>query len=299
MEMVSLNRRFLLGNFRGAFVVDGKGRNPVETIFKLMFDHGFIDGLLTCSRGGNLPRLFLESSEVELPSKNACFGVNSLLKRAIQKYRLSKLAVYAPACTFDGLNKTQYFGIGCNWTKTAISLKVGFLCPGLLTENGFTAEVADLTGKELKVNRFYFSGGELIYRLEDGSTVRVLPSVHHHYVNSPCRYCLNMAAKGTDITCASLEREDRVLLIVRSERGWSTLAHLQKASPGELLFRKADEELLTDLEKFLKEKILLNIADIVERVELGLPVPKWNDNKLRKFYRIWNSVDVNFEEEVF
>lgn len=297
--MVSLNRRFLIGNFRGAFVVEGRGKNPVETIFKLMLDHSFIDGLLTCSKEGDSPRLILKSNEVELPSKNTCFGINSLLKKAIQKYRFSRLAVYAPACSFDGLNKTQYFGIGCNWTKTAISLKVGFLCPGLLTENGFTVEVTDLAGRPLRVKRFYFDGGELFYLLEDGTGLKVLPSVHHHYTNSACRYCLNMAAKGTDITSVNLRDEDRALLIVRSERGWSTLAHLQKASPGEVLFRKADENLLTEVEHFLKEKVLLNIADIVERVELGLPVPKWSDNKLRKFYRIWNSVDINFEEEVF
>jgi len=297
--MVSLNRRFLIGDFRGAFVVEGKGKNPIESIFRLMIEHQFIDGLLTCSKTGDSPKLILKSDEVELPSKNTCFGVNSLLKRAIQKYRFSKLAVYAPACTFDGLNKTQYFGIGCNWTKTAISLKVGFLCPGLLTENGFTAEVSDIAGKPGKVERFYFDRGELFYLLEDGNSIKVPPSVHHHYVNSACRYCLNMAAKGTDITCVSLKEEDKVLFIVRSERGWSTLAHLQKVSPGEVLFRKADGEPLSSVENFLREKILLNIADIVERVELGLPVPKWNDNKLRKFYRIWNSVDVNFEEEVF
>jgi len=297
--MVSLNRRFLMGDFRGAFIVEGRGKKPVETIFKLMLDRGFIDGLLTCSRDGDSPKLILKSSEVELPSKNTCFGVNSLLKRAIQKYRFSRLAVYAPACSFDGLNKTQYFGIGCNWTKTAISLKVGFLCPGLLTKNGFTAEVTDIAGKPLKVERFYFDGGELFYRLEDGTELKIPPSVHHYYTNSACRYCLNMAAKGTDITSVDLKDEDRALLIVRSERGWSTLAHLQKAYPGELLFRKAEENILAELEQFLKEKVLLNIADIVERVELGLPVPKWSDNKLRKFYRLWNSVDINFEEEVF
>ncbi len=297
--MVSLNRRFLIGNFRGAFVVEGKGKNPTESIFRLMIKHRFIDGLLTCSKTGESPKLILKSDEVELPSKNTCFGVNSLLKKAIQKYRFSRLAVYAPACTFDGLNKTQYFGIGCNWTKTAISLKVGFLCPGLLTENAFTAELADIAGKSIGVKRFYFDGGNLFYLLEDGASLKIPLSAHHHYTNSACRYCLNVAAKGTDITCVNLKEEDRILLIVRSERGWSTLAHLQKIAPGEVLFRKAQEDLLASVENFLREKILLNIADIVERVELGLPIPKWNDNKLRKFYRIWNSVDINFEEEVF
>ena len=297
--MVRLNRRFLIGEFRGAFVVDGRGKNPVEEIFKLMFEGKFIDGLLTCSKDGTSPKLILKGEDVELPSKNACFGVNSLLKKAIQKYRLSRLAVFAPACVFDGLNKTQYFGIGCNWTKTAVSLKFGFLCPGVLTDKGFLVEVKDITGKDLQLERFYLREGSLYYLLEDGSNVRVPSSVHHQYVNSPCRYCLNMSAKGTDITCVYTEEEDKTLLIVRSERGWSTLAHIQKSFPGELLFRKATGELLQSVEDFLKEKMLLNVGDIIDRVDLGLPVPKWNDNKLRKFYRIWNSADINLEEEVF
>ena len=297
--MVALNSRFLLGEFKETFLVDGKGSNPVETVFKVMLDSNFIDGLLTCSEDGNSPALILESGNVKIPGRNACFGINSLLKKAIQKYRLSKLAVFAPACTFDGLNKTQYFGIGCNWTKTAVALKVGFLCPGLLTERAFLSEVVDVAGERTGVKRFFFREGKLYYELKNGRTVPVPPEVHHRYINSACRYCLNMSARGTDLTCVYLEERDKVLFIVRSERGLSTLAQVQRSSPSAVFFRKASRESVEELLSFLKEKILLNISDIIERVELGLPVPKWNDNKLRKFYRLWNSVDVNSEEEVF
>ncbi len=297
--MVALNSRFLIGKYREAFIVDGKGENPVKLIFAVMLEHGLIDGLLTASRDGTSPRLTFSTSDLEVPERNACFGVNSLLKKAVQKYRLSKLAVFGPACTFDGLNKTQYFGIGCNWTKTAVALKVSFLCPGILTDTAFMSEVVDVAGKRAEVSRFYFQGGELHYQLKTGEEVTVPPSLHHRYVNSACRYCLNLSGKGTDLTAIYLKERDKALLIVRSERGLSTLAQVQRSSPSTLYFRKADRREVESLIPFLKEKVILNISDIIERVELGLPVPKWNDNKLRKFYRLWNSVDVNSEEEVF
>lgn len=297
--MVALNSGFLLGKFREAFIVDGRGSNPVEVIFKVMLQFNFIDGLLTCSENGESPRLILKGDEVKVVHTNSCFGINALLKKAIQKYRLSKLAVYAPSCTIDGLNKTQYFGIGCNWTKTAIALKVSFLCPGLLTDKGVTAEVVDLCGKPGEISRFFFEGNRLYYSLSDGSSVTVPVEVHHRYVNSACRYCLNPAGKGTDVTCINVREEGKAVLLVRSERGWSTLAQVQKRCPGSVRFMKADRKLLEEITAFLREKMLLNIADIVERVDLGLPLPKWNDNKLRKFYRLWNSTDINLEEEVF
>ena len=299
--MVVLDEKLLVGKYKEAFLVESRNEreNPVKVLFSLMLDYNLIDGILTASRNGNTPRLILKSSELEIPERNACFGINSLLKKAIQKYRLSKLAVFGPACTFDGLNKTQYFGIGCNWTKTAIALKVSFLCPGILTERGFQAEVTDILGKTEKVERFFFENGELYYRFKNKSKIKIPPDTHHSYIISPCRYCLNLSGKGTDLTCVYLSKDNRTTIIVRSERGLSLLAQVQKKSPQSLIFKRISNEKFADFFHFLKEKFMLNAADIIERVELGLPVPKWNDNKLRRFYRVFNSIDVNFEEEVF
>lgn len=297
--MVVFDEKLLIGKYKEAFLVEGKGKNPVKVLFNLMLNYNLIDGLLTASSKGNNPRLILRSSELEIPERNACFGINSLLKKAVQKYRLSKLAIFGPACTFDGLNKTQYFGIGCNWTKTAIALKVSFLCPGILTERGFQAEVCDIFGKAEHVERFFFKNGKLCYELKSKSEVQIPTDIHHSYTITPCRYCLNLSGKGTDLTCVYLNRKDRTIIIVRSERGFSLLAQVQKKSPLSLTFRRILKEKFTDFFPFLKEKFMLNAADIIERVELGLPVPKWNDNKLRRFYRVLNSIDVNSEEEVF
>ncbi|WP_456342756.1 Coenzyme F420 hydrogenase/dehydrogenase, beta subunit C-terminal domain [Thermovibrio sp.] len=300
--MLSLNERFLLGSYKKVFLAKSSGKNPIKVFFKLMLKKGLIDGILTCGEeeGRPVPSLFLKAEEVKISLLNRCFGVNTLLKRAVQKYRLSKLAVLAPSCMFDGLNKTQYFGIGCNWTKTAVALKVGLLCMGALTETAQIAEITHITGKRKRVKRVFFGSGALYYETDDGESVEVPPRVHHSYTLTACRYCLNMSAKGTDITFVPKENPEEGLFIVRSERGWYTLAQVQKLAPGELKLKAAPKEEVESIISCLREKTLLNINDILERIELGLPVPKWSDNKLRKFYRAWNSVeDTNLEEEVF
>jgi coenzyme F420 hydrogenase subunit beta len=300
--LLVLDEKFLLGSYKKVFKVKSSEGKPIESLFKLMLQNGLLDGLLTCKETGqsSVPNLITKAEEVELPSLNRCFGVNALLKKAVQKYKLNKLALFAPACMFDGLNKTQYFGIGCNWTRTAVALKVGFLCTGALTENALLAETSHLTGKPQKVIRFYYEGDKLFYQLKDGREIPVKLEVHHKYTLSACKYCLNMASKGTDITCIPLKNPEEAFFIVRSERGWYTLAQIQKLNPEKLKFKGIKEEEIKGIVSLLKEKMLMNIGEIIERIELGLPVPKWSDNKLRKFYRLWNSIeDTNLEEEVF
>jgi len=299
--LLSLNERFLLGSYKKVFKVQSSEGSPIEKLFKLMLEKGFTDGLLTCREedGHSQPALILEPEEVKIPQVNRCFGVNGLLKRAVQKLRLNRLAVFAPACMFDGLNKTQYFGIGCNWTKTAVALKVGLVCAGALTETAQKAEVAHITGRPEKVERAFYHGSSLCYRLEGGEDIQVPAEIHHRYTITACRYCLNLSAKGTDISFAPLKEEREGLFIVRSERGWFTLAQIQKGAPAELRFQVATAGEIEEITRALRKKMLLNVQDILERIELGLPVPKWSDNKLRKFYRLWNSIEDNLEEEVF
>jgi coenzyme F420 hydrogenase subunit beta len=296
--MLSLDEKFLIGKYRKVFEVTSERGNPLEEILKLMFLENLIDGLLTCSEDGFKPELILSKEKVKVPKKNACFGINSFLKKAVQKYSLSKLAVLAPSCVFDGINKTQYYGIGCNWTKTAIAIKIGILCPGNLKSSSFEAELLDISKKIGKVERIFFEGDHFFYEVE-GEDVKVPIEIHHRYISSACRYCLNLSAKGSDITYVPIKEENRALFIVRSERGWSTIGRLQMKYPGLILFKKAEEKLVDGILEFLRRKMLLNIGDIIDRIELGLPLPKWNDQKLRKFYKIWNSINFDYEEEVF
>ncbi|ADU97085.1 Coenzyme F420 hydrogenase/dehydrogenase, beta subunit C-terminal domain [Thermovibrio ammonificans] len=294
--MLNLNREFLIGEFKRAFKVESREGTPLERLFKLMFKSRMIDGLLTANREGT-PILAKDEKEVEINRLNRFFGVNKLLKTAIQKHRLNKLAIFGPSCLIDGLNKAQYFGIGCNWAKTAVALKVGLLCLGSTTKEAAEAEMLEITGRRLTPVKSYIDGGKLITETAEGEEVELEPAVHHYYSNTACRYCLNLCAKGSDLTYVPLKGEKEALFIVRSERGWRTLAQVQQKFPGELLFKPENGE-LDRISALLKEKMLHNVAEIIERVELGLPVPKWSDNKLRKFYRAWNSVE-NREEEVF
>jgi len=299
--VLRLDESFLLGKYKKAFKTVSKEGTPIETLFNLMFRENLIDGLLTYSKekGKVVPKLILREGEFLQPQVPFGFGLNSLLKKAIQKYRLSKLAVFGTSCVLDGLNKTQYYGIGCNWVKTAVALKVGQLCLGNITEEGIRALLLHLKGRGEKLKRAFIEERELIFQTDKGK-LKIPMEVLHKYILSACRYCLNLSSRGSDITYVQKERENEGLFIIRSERGWYTVAKLQKRAPGELKLKGAGQEEVDSLVSLLREKILLNIDSIIDRVEIGLPVPKWSGNKLRKFYRLWNSIETSdFEEEVF
>jgi coenzyme F420 hydrogenase subunit beta len=298
--MFALEDSFLVGDYKKLLTVQSKGEEtPIELFFKAAFRASIIDGLLTCgSGGGTLPALFLKGENLSIPIKGRCFGVNSLLKRAIQKYRLKKLALFAPSCMIDGLNKTQYFGIGCNWTKTAVAIKVGLLCLSLFTKPSQRAKLAHLGFKNSEVERLFYKDGHFFYQLCGGQRVKVPKEVLHNYSLVACRYCLNMASKGADITYVPLEEKKKALLIVRSERGVGAIAKVFKASEGKLKFKPVGEEELYPVIGLLREKMLLNISSITERIELGIATPKWSDDRLRRFYEAWNGIR-GAEEGVF
>jgi len=300
--MFRLDRNFLFGKVKGIYRVTSSGENPLQLVLKKVMELEIIDGVISAKReeGGIVPKLFRRPQDIEISPLNSFFGVNTLLKKAIQKYHLSRIAVVAPSCVMDGLNKAQYYGIGCNWVKTAVALKVGILCTGALTEESLNCELLDLCGKREKVERCYYSDSGLVYKLSSGEELPVDIEVHHHYVNSACRYCLNLSARGSDITYVPEDGENKGMFIIRSERGWRTLGLLQREFPSLFRFSVLSFKDVSHLEEVLRRKMMLNVDSILERVEMGLPGPKWDGNRFRKFYRVWNAIsDFNIEEEVF
>ncbi|WP_163327895.1 Coenzyme F420 hydrogenase/dehydrogenase, beta subunit C-terminal domain [Desulfurobacterium thermolithotrophum] len=300
--MIRLDKQFLFGKFKGIFEVYCKEENPLHFVLKKMLEKELIDGIIgtTHDEKSLKAKLFTNSNNLELSSISFNGGQISLLKKAIQKYRLKKIAVVAPSCILDGLNKTQYYGIGCNWVKTAIALKIGILCLGVATEESLKYEVLDIAQKKSKVRRSYVAEEGFILETVEGTKIKVDMETHHHYVNSACKYCLNLSARGSDITYVPLEDKKRAIFIIRSERGWRTLSIVQKAFSQKLQFKFLNYSDIKYLEDLLKKKVILNIDSILERVDIGLPAPKWNNNRFRKFYRIWNSInEINIEEEVF
>jgi coenzyme F420 hydrogenase subunit beta len=300
--MFRLDRNFLLGKVKSIYRVTSLGGNPLQLVLRKVMELGIIDGVISAKReeGRIVPKLFRAPHEIKISPLNSFFGVNTFLKKAIQKYHLSRIAVVAPSCVMDGLNKAQYYGIGCNWVKTAVALKVGIFCTGALTEESLNCELLDLYGKIEKVERCYYSGSGLIYKLSSGEELPVDMEVHHHYINSACRYCLNLSAKGSDITYVPEDREDRGVFIIRSERGWRTLGLLQREFPSLFRFSVLSFGDISHLEELLRKKMVLNVDSILERVEMGLAGSKWDGNRFRKFYRVWNAInDFNIGEEVF
>jgi coenzyme F420 hydrogenase subunit beta len=300
--MLKLDRFFLLGSIKDVYRVTSSCHSPLELILEKTMEIESVDGVISAKKDKDraVPHLFLPGERIELPSPFYCFGINTLLKKAVQKYHLSKVAVVAPSCVMDGLNKTQYYGIGCNWVKTAVALKVGVLCTGLTTEEALRCEVLDLLGRRAKVRRSFYCESGLVYELESGELLPVELEVHHRYINTGCRYCFNLSARGSDITAVPTRHANQTLLLVRSERGRRMLSLIQRIFPGLLSFSPADEEELSSLEETLRRKMLFNVDAVLERVEAGLPGPKWDGSRFRKFYRMWNALsDYNIGEEVY
>lgn len=300
--MLKLDRQFLLGKLKGIYEVTCIEENPLQFILKKMMKEELIDGVIGTTQEGTKvkPKLFITPDEIKLSRLSFHSGQNTFLKKAIQKYRLNKIAIVAPSCILDGLNKTQYYGIGCNWAKTAVALKVGILCLGITSEKGLECELLDITGEVKRVVKNYLSPEGYFFETDSEERIKVDMETHHHYINSGCKYCLNLSARGSDITYIPLQDDSSGIFIIRSERGWRTLSILQKKFPEAFKFRLLGFKDISYVEDLLKQKLILNIDYILEKVEMGLPVPKWNSNRFRKFYRLWNSVnDVNIEEEVF
>ncbi len=293
--MLRINFDFIFGKFKAVCKLVVHNDDPLEFLLKKSFELGVFDGVLTTDINGN-PALF-SSPENLTVSKTSFFGVNSYLKKAIQKFRFSKLCVVGPSCILDGVNKTQYYGIGCNWVKTAVALKVGIVCVGAPVGEGNEIEILDLTGEKSKILEYRFAPSGFKALTEKGE-VKIPLNVHHSYVNSACRYCFNLSAKGADISYVRTGEKCGILL-VRSERGWETLRLVQGSFPQECSVELVGEEEISYLEGILREKLLLNVDSALQRFEAGFPEPKWNSNRFAKFYRIWNTLENSNIEEVF
>jgi coenzyme F420 hydrogenase subunit beta len=292
--MLNVNSDFVLGKIKGICKVNVQNEDPLEFLLKKFFELEVVDGVLTADKNGK-PALFASPEKLTV-SKTSFFGVNAYLKKAIQKYRFSKLCVVGPSCILDGLNKTQYYGIGCNWVKTAVALKVGIVCVGTPVGEGEEVEVMDLTGKRDKVLEYKFTPSGFKALTREGE-IEIPLSVHHSYVNSACKYCFNLSAKGADISY--IRNGKYGIFIVRSERGWKTLWLVQRSFPEECSVELIGREGIAYVERILKEKVLLNVDSSLERFESGFPEPKWNTNRFAKLYRIWNTLEDSNIEEVF
>lgn len=300
--MLKLDSNFLLGNFKKIFTISCAEETPLQFILKEMMKEHLIDGAIGTTQENSkvTPKLFVAPEKLKLSKLYFNCGQNTLLKKAIQKYQLNRIAIVAPSCILDGLNKTQYYGIGCNWTKMAVALKIGILCLGVTSETGLNSELLDVTGKHKRVVKNYLSPKGYFFDTDSGEQIKVDMETHHHYINSGCKCCLNLSARGSDITYIPLQNDKSGNFIIRSERGIRILNILKEKFPRALQFKAMNLKDISFIEDLIKQKITFNINHILQRFEMGLPGPKWNSNKFRKFYRVWNNLnDTNVEEEVF
>ena len=297
--MVKVDMNFMLGDYRFATLLSSaEGENPLKVMLKFALKNGIIDSAIGTQReeNGNFVPL-IAMSEDDINRLSPIFfvqsGQNSLLKKAIQKYRLSRIGIVGPACIMDGVNKLQYYGMGCNWAKTRIALKVGLLCVGAVQEEGLKCELleagvgGDVKGNHLKENGIVFEAGNGEYSIN--------LETHYSYINTGCRYCLNLSSRGVDLTFIPFKISEGFPVIVRSDRGEELVESLRES--GILKARSISEKNLRRIIAPLETVIKWNIEQMLERAELKLPSNKWNPERFKKFYELWNSIEIEALDE--
>ncbi len=298
--MIRVDRKFLFGDFEKFVLVRTEKDTVITSILKFAFQNGTIDsaiGTTTDSSGNVHPAIATNENELENFSEIFFMqsGQNILIKKSIQKYRFEKIAIVGPACIMDGINKLQYYGIGCNWAKSRIALKLGILCVGAVSKEGLKCELLESEGNQIFAIRNYLTDKEIIFESKERK-VAVNLETHYNYVNIGCKYCLNLSSRGVDITFVPLKiNEQEFPVIVRSKRGEEILKSMENA--GTVTLRKAEDEHVKTIENILSKIMKYNIEHILERAELKLPSNKWNEERFKKFYKLWNSVGIEILDE--
>ena len=299
--MIKVDRKFLLGDFKKVVLMESDQRPVITSILKFAFQSNIIDsaiGTIKNNKGNVLPAIATDEKDLENFSEIFFIqsGQNSFIKKAIQKYRLEKIAVVGPACIMDVINKLQYYGIGCNWAKSRIALKIGVFCIGAVSGEGLKCEIME-TGKDNgNVEKNYLCREGIVFESQN-EKLKVDIKTHYNYINIGCKYCLNLSARGVDITFIPFKVDNNKFpVIIRSERGEQILEAMNKCQE-KFLIKKAEEKHIKMIEEPLRTIMKLNIENILERAELNLPSNKWNRERFKKFYELWNSVGIEVLDE--
>ncbi len=303
--MLRLTDSFVLGSYRRIFGLR-VGQSPQENLMELasrLMKRRFVDGVL--AMGFDLEKkipkpVVLRQGEMDGSFFKLFFihgGQNSVIKKAIQGMRLERLAVFGQSCVLDGVNKLQYFGIGCNFAGARIALKIGIACVGALSCEGMRLLLLE-KGAEDKVLRNELSKDGVKFYINDGKQVIVPFENYYDYINEGCKACMNLSSRGSDFTVIPTLINGSLPIIVRSVRGERVL--LNSFSPSELA--NLDYKEINFITDTLRCILLKNADTILKRAMFGVPSNKWDGNRYGRFSYLWNNVEIDdkvFEEEVF
>ncbi len=225
-------------------VANSEDGGAVTEILKCAFEDGIIDGAAVASPSSEMwlkpvPRVLKSVDEIMETAKSWYTYCETplALKEAVDKHKLSKLALVGVSCEVSGYATTVGADTGfiakergdknverqnkhLKQYVDAVQLTIGLLCTETFVLDGFIYEY--LKEKEginpedvVKVN----VKGKVVTDIKDGTRIETPLIEARVYQRHQCNYCGDFSAEHADISAGGVGSDGWTILIIRSERG--------------------------------------------------------------------------------
>jgi coenzyme F420 hydrogenase subunit beta len=225
-------------------VANAEDGGAVTEILRCAFEDGIIDGAAVASPSDEMwlkpvPRVVKSVDELLKTAKSWYTYCETplALKEAIDKHKLSKLALVGVSCEVSGYGTT--FGADASFITQdrgdknverqnkhlkqyvdAVQFTIGLLCTETFVFDGFIHEY--LQEKEginpqdvIKVN----VKGKVVTDIKDGTRIETPLIEARVYQRHQCNYCGDFSAEHSDISAGGVGSDGWTILIIRSEKG--------------------------------------------------------------------------------
>ncbi|MBP2202034.1 coenzyme F420 hydrogenase subunit beta [Methanococcus voltae] len=199
----------------------------------------------------------------------------SVLKDAVREYALEKVGIVGTPCQVQAIRKLIKYPMGFRHTDSKIALVMGIFCMENFSYEGMKAIVEEYAGIRMDdVLKTDIGKGKFWVYSKYGDVKSVKLKDTHMYEQKSCHICTDYTAELADISTGSVGSPDGwSTIFIRTEKGEAYINKMVEA--GVLETKNIDDvkpglDLVQKLSLQKKEK---NEKEIVQRRELGLPVP--------------------------
>lgn len=225
-------------------VANAEDGGAVTEILKCAFEEGIIDGAAVAAPSDKMwlepvPKVVKSVDELIQTTKSwyTYCATPLALKEAVDKHKLSKLALVGVSCEVSGYGTTvgadSSFIAAERGEKNverqnkhlkqyvdAVQFTIGLLCTETFVFDGFIHEyLQDKVGINpqdvVKVN----VKGKVVTDIKDGTRIETPLIEARVYQRHQCNYCGDFSAEHADISAGGVGSDGWTILIVRSERG--------------------------------------------------------------------------------
>ncbi len=225
-------------------VANAEDGGAVTEILKCAFEEGIIDGAAVAAPSDKMwlepvPKVVKSVDELIQTTKSwyTYCATPLALKEAVDKHKLSKLALVGVSCEVSGYGTTvgadSSFIAAERGEKNverqnkhlkqyvdAVQFTIGLLCTETFVFDGFIHEyLQDKVGIDpqdvVKVN----VKGKVVTDIKDGTRIETPLIEARVYQRHQCNYCGDFSAEHADISAGGVGSDGWTILILRSERG--------------------------------------------------------------------------------